>query len=70
MVTRRDLFGAGLDFETLRSNADGADSSLRWAAAIELGELGTEEAALLLWDMRSDGDENVRNAVQTALSRA
>lgn len=69
MSERNDIFGATLAVETLIAHAGSGDRSLRWAAAIELGEIESAESALALWALRSDSDENVRTAAQTALSR-
>lgn len=69
MVERRDVFGASLDLETLLAHAVSADKSLRWAAAIELGELESDEAAICLWRLRDDNDENVRIAAENAIKR-
>jgi hypothetical protein len=69
MSNRRDVFSAHLDFETLLAHADSDDKSLRWAAAIELGEHATKPSVIALWAMRNDNDDNVRAAAQLALGR-
>ena len=67
MQTRREFFEVELNFPQLEEHARSSDSSIRWAAAIELGELGTEEAISLLWSLTTDTDEHVRDAANLGL---
>lgn len=64
---RRDVFGAPPK-EVLLENAVSADATARWAAAIELGQLGDEDAAKALWKLKTDNDENVRAAADLAIN--
>jgi hypothetical protein len=45
-----------------------SDASLRWAAAVELGEIPEKWAVELLWELRDDADQYVRAVAQKALS--
>jgi hypothetical protein len=67
MQTRREFFEVELNFPQLEEHARSSDSSIRWASAIELGELGTEEAISLLWSLTTDADEHVRDAANLGL---
>lgn len=67
MQTRREFFEVELNFPQLEEHARSSDSSIRWASAIELGELGTEEAISLLWSLTTDEDEHVRDAANLGL---
>lgn len=64
---RRDVFGAPPK-ELLLENAVSTDPTARWAAAIELGQLGDEDAAKALWKLKIDNDENVRAAADLAIN--
>lgn len=68
MAERKEFFEVTIDFSQLESHARGADSTMRWASAIELGQLGTEEAISLLWSLTTDLDENVRDAAKLGLN--
>lgn len=67
MQTRREFFEVEVNFPALEEHSRSSDSSIRWAAAIELGELGTEEAISLLWSLTTDADEHVRDAANLGL---
>ena len=67
MAERKEFFEVGLDFIQLEEHARSSDSNLRWASAIELGQLGTIEAISLLWSLTTDSDENVRDAANFGL---
>jgi hypothetical protein len=67
MSERREFFEVIVDFDLLKEHANSPDSTLRWAAAIELGQLGTEEAISLLWSLTTDQDDNVREAANLNL---
>jgi hypothetical protein len=69
MSERKDFFAVTIDIELLESHALSKDSTLRWAAAIELGQVGTEEAVSLLWSLTTDSDENVRDAANLGLQQ-
>lgn len=64
---RRDVFGAPPK-ELLLENAVSSDPTARWAAAIELGQLGDEDSAKALWKLKTDHDENVRAAADLAIN--
>lgn len=65
----RDYFAGDVAFDVLAQRARSEDPTERWAAAIELGELGTEEAARVLRHMLDDPNENVRDTTRVALRR-
>ena len=67
-MSRREFFEASADPEVLAANAVSADSSLRWAAAIELGEIPEKWSVELLWGLKEDADQYVRAVAQKALS--
>lgn len=67
METRKEFFEVIIDFPALEGHSQSKDSTIRWAAAIELGQLGTEEAISLLWSLTTDLDENVRDAANLGL---
>ena len=69
MAERKEFFEVTLDFEELENHAISLDSTLRWASAIELAQLGTEEAISLLWGLSNDSDENVRDAAKLGLNQ-
>lgn len=69
MDTRREFFEVKIDFEALREHARSKDATIRWASAIELGQLGTEEAISLLWSLTTDLDEHVRDAANLSLQQ-
>ena len=69
MSERKDFFAVTIDFELLESHARSKDSTIRWAAAIELGQVGSEEAVSLLWSLTTDSDENVRDAANLGLQQ-
>ncbi len=70
MSERKDFFDVTVDFEDLGKHAFSSDTTLRWAAAIELGQIGTEEAISLLWSLTTDSDENVRDAAKVGLNQS
>jgi len=65
---RREFFRSDVDPQELSDNAVSLSSATRWAAAIELGEIPEEWAVKLLWVLKDDGDEYVRQAATSALS--
>jgi hypothetical protein len=67
MQTRREFFEVEVNFPALEEHSRSSDSSIRWASAIELGQLGTEEAISLLWSLTTDSDEHVRDAANLGL---
>jgi hypothetical protein len=67
--TRREFFEVEIDFEALQNHARSKDATIRWASAIELGQLGSEEAIALLWSLTTDLDENVRDAANLSLQQ-
>jgi hypothetical protein len=69
MAERKEFFEVSLDFIDLESHARSKDSTIRWASAIELAQLGTEEAISLLWSLTTDSDENVRDAAKIGLNQ-
>lgn len=69
MSERKDFFAVTIDIELLESHARSKDSTIRWAAAIELGQIGSEEAVSLLWSLTTDSDENVRDAANLGLQQ-
>lgn len=69
MAERKEFFEIFLDFEDLESHARSKDSTIRWASAIELAQLGTEDAISLLWSLTTDSDENVRDAAKIGLNQ-
>jgi hypothetical protein len=69
MAERREFFEVSLDFADLESHARSSDSTIRWASAIELAQLGTEDAVSLLWSLTTDSDENVRDAAKIGLNQ-
>ena len=69
MAERKEFFEVTVNFEELEVHARSKDSTLRWVSAIELGQIGTEEAASLLWSLTTDADENVRDAAKLGLNQ-
>jgi len=69
MSERKEFFEISINFEELESHARSSDSTMRWASAIELAQLGTEDAISLLWSLTTDGDENVRDAAKLGLNQ-
>jgi len=67
MQTRREFFEVAINFPALEEHSRSTDASIRWASAIELGQLGTEEAISLLWSLTTDADEHVRDAANLGL---
>jgi hypothetical protein len=67
MAGRKEFFEVTIDFDQLESHARSNDSTLRWAAAVELAQLGTEEGISLLWSLTTDLDDYVRDAAQLGL---
>ncbi len=67
MAERQEFFEVTIDFERLEDHARSDDSTLRWASAIELSQLGTEDAISLLWSLTTDRDEYVRDAAKIGL---
>ena len=65
---RRQFFRSEVDPQELSDNAVSLNSSTRWAAAIELGEIPEDWSVKLLWLLKDDGDEYVRQAASSALS--
>jgi len=70
MSERKDFFAVTIDIGLLESHARSKDSTIRWAAAIELGQIGSEEAVSLLWSLTTDSDENVRDAANLGLQQS
>lgn len=69
MAERKEFFEVTIDFSELESHARSTDSTMRWASAIELAQLGTEAAVSLLWSLTTDSDENVRDAAKLGLNQ-
>lgn len=69
MAERKQFFEVALDFKELENHARSKESTMRWAAAIELAQLGTEDAISLLWSLTTDSDENVRDAAKIGLNQ-
>ena len=69
MAERKEFFEVSLDFAELENHARSVDSTMRWASAIELVQLGTEPAISLLWSLTTDADENVRDAAKLGLKQ-
>jgi hypothetical protein len=67
-MARRDFFESTVDPDVLRINASSSDKSLRWAAAVELGEVHQEWSVEILWTLKDDTDEHVRSVALKALS--
>jgi hypothetical protein len=67
-MTRKGYFTSEVPLEDLRRNAIDNDSSLRWAAAIQLGKIKTEESAEILWNLTTDSDDLVKEAAQHSLN--
>lgn len=67
-MARREFFESLGDNTTLSSNAASSDASLRWAAAVELGEIPEKWSVELLWELKDDVDQYVRAVAQKALS--
>ncbi len=65
---RREFFRSDVDPQELSDNAVSLSSATRWATAIELGEIPEDWSVRLLWDLKDDGDEYVRQAATSALS--
>lgn len=70
MSERKEFFEVNLDFQLLEEYASSRDSTLRWAAAVELSQLGTEQAISLLWSLTTDLDDNVRDAANFGLNQS
>jgi hypothetical protein len=69
MAERKEFFEVSIDFKELENHARSTDSTMRWASAIELVQLGTESAISLLWSLTTDVDENVRDAAKLGLKQ-
>jgi len=69
MAERTEFFEVSINFVELESHARSSDSTMRWASAIELSQLGTEDAISLLWSLTTDSDENVRDAAKIGLNQ-
>lgn len=69
MAERKEFFEVSINFEQLENHARSSDSTMRWASAIELAQLGTEDAISLLWSLTTDSDENVRDAAKLGLKQ-
>jgi hypothetical protein len=69
MAERKEFFEVSINFEELENHARSSDSTMRWASAIELAQLGTEDAISLLWSLTTDNDENVRDAAKLGLKQ-
>lgn len=69
METRKEFFEVEINFEALQDHARSKDSTIRWASAVELGQLGTEDAISLLWSLTTDSDEHVRDAANLGLQQ-
>lgn len=67
-MARKDFFESNVEPEVLRANARSSDRSLRWAAAVELGEVHEDWSLELLWVLKDDPDEHVRTVAQKALA--
>lgn len=70
MSERKEFFEVNLNLDLLEEYSTSSDSSLRWAAAIELGQVGSEQAISLLWSLTTDSDENVRDAANLGLQQS
>lgn len=66
---RKDYFQSLDDKSILVENASSAESSLRWAAAVELGEIPEPWSVELLWALKDDSDSYVSAVANKALSR-
>ena len=69
MEIRKEFFTVEIDFHILEEHARSKDPTLRWAAAIELGQLATEDAINLLWSLTTDLDGHVRDAANLSLQQ-
>ena len=69
MAERTEFFEVSINFAELEGHARSSDSTMRWASAIELAQLGTEDAISMLWSLTTDGDENVRDAAKIGLNQ-
>lgn len=67
---RTDFFGTEPDRSDLERQALSQDSSLRWAAAVELSELQEFWALEILWQLRLDPDEHVRSVAERGVAQA
>jgi hypothetical protein len=65
---RKDFFQSFDDKSILVENATSAESSLRWAAAVELGEIPEPWSVELLWQLKDDSDNYVSAVANKALS--
>ena len=68
MLHLKQQMGSVIPKELLLENAVSSDPTARWAAAIELGQLGDEDSAKALWKLKTDHDENVRAAADLAIN--
>lgn len=68
-MERRAFFQSLGNEALLAGNAKSSNPSLRWAAAVELGEIPEEWSILLLWELKDDVDQHVRSVAQKALSQ-
>lgn len=69
MSEAKDFFSSGLGRSELEEHARSLDASTRWAAVIELGEVGDEWAASLVRELLTDPDEFVRTSAQSAIRK-
>ena len=67
MAERKEFFEVSLNLGVLVEHSLDQDPTFRWAAAVELGELGTEDAIEILVRLSEDRDENVSEAANAAL---
>jgi hypothetical protein len=66
---RKDYFQSVDDKSVLVENASSSESSLRWAAAVELGEIPETWSIELLWGLKDDVDAYVSAVANKSLSR-
>lgn len=64
---RRQFFRSDANPQELADRATSLSNSDRWAAAVELGEVPEEWAIKLLWVLKDDSDQYVRQAASASL---
>lgn len=67
METRKSFFDSEINRQELEMLSDDRNPTNRWLAAIKLSEVHEPWAAILLWKLKVDDDDNTRTAAIAAL---
>ena len=66
-VSRRSHFDDGLNRVDIEEKSNSPEGIDRWLAAVALGQIFEDWSLEILWTLKSDSDENTRNAAVNAL---